>query len=353
MTPEPQSSGAVEARGRRRLVTGARRFFLPSEDRRLVSEMEDGLAEVERRLLAAANSADTVADACTRYLVDAGGKRVRPLLALLAAELGDGIGDRVVDGAVTVELTHVASLYHDDVMDEAETRRSVTSAHRVWGNNAAILAGDILFAQASLIASGLGSEAIRLQAETFHRLCLGQLHETLGPQEADDPVDHYLRVLGDKTGSLIAEAGELGVVLGGAPESYRAPIREFGECIGVAFQLVDDVIDLRSSSEELGKTPGTDLREGVPTLPWLLLQRQARTDPEAARTRDRITELLADDATMDEALALLAAHPVTDEALAQARAWADRAVAALDALPAGHVRDLFGRLAEFIVNRRH
>ncbi|KAB1657535.1 polyprenyl synthetase family protein [Pseudoclavibacter sp. CFCC 11306] len=336
-----------------RLVSGPKRFFLRSEDRQLVGRMEQGLEDVERRIVRESTSADSVTNAATRYLVEAGGKRVRPLLALLASELGDGVNDGVLEAATGVELTHVASLYHDDVMDEADTRRSVTSAHRIWGNNAAILAGDILFARASMIVSELGQQAIMIQAHTFERLCLGQLHETLGPDEGADPIEHYLQVLADKTGSLIAAAGELGVLLGGAPDEYRVAVRRFGECIGVAFQLVDDVIDLRSTSDELGKTPGTDLREGVPTLPWLLLQRQAETDPEAAAVRDEVKRLLADDDTLDQALATLASHPVTDEALTQAKAWAKDATDALKALPAGHVRDLFVRLADYIVSRSH
>lgn len=336
-----------------KLVSGARRFFLRSDDRRLVQSMEAGLEQVEQRLMQAAASADAVADAAGRYLLEAGGKRVRPLLALLAAQLGEGANDEVIEAATALELTHVASLYHDDVMDEADTRRGVPSSQRVWGNNVAILAGDILFARASLVMSVLGAEAIGVQARTFDRLCQGQLRETLGPSEGDDPIEHYISVLSDKTGSLIAAAGELGVLLGKAPTSYVTAVREFGERIGVAFQLVDDVIDLRSSAAELGKTPGADLREGVPTLPWLLLQREAETDAAAAQTRDEVTALLADDATLEQALAVLAAHPVTDQALAQARQWSISAKAALDPLPDGAVKSLFMQLADYIVDRRH
>jgi heptaprenyl diphosphate synthase len=198
---------------------------------------------------------------------------------MLAAQLGEGVTDDVVKAAEVVEITHLASLYHDDVMDDAKLRRGVPAVHEVWGNSVAILAGDLLFARAGAVGASLGSEFATIHATTFERMCLGQLHESIGARGAD-PVEHYIRVLADKTGSLIASAAELGALVSGADAVYRQPLRDFGERIGVAFQLVDDVLDL-SDSPETGKLAGTDLRAGVITLP--LLRLRAAADVDAAR----------------------------------------------------------------------
>ncbi len=236
------------------------KFFTTPDERRVADAVERGLEVVEARLTTEVVFADEIADVTSRYLLEAGGKRVRPTLTLLTAQLGGGINDDVVTAACALEITHLASLYHDDVMDEAHMRRGVPSAQAVWGNSVAILTGDLLFARASRLVADLGEKAIRLQVDTFERLCLGQLHETIGPREGQDPIAHYLRVLADKTGSLIAAAARIGLIFSDAPAEYEHPIDVFGEKIGVAFQLIDDVIDLSSEPDETGKTPGTDLR---------------------------------------------------------------------------------------------
>ena len=321
------------------------RFAAPA-DRRVVDRIEQSLETVEERLLAHLHVADSVADAVTRYLLEAGGKRARPLLLLLTAHLGRGIDDQVLTAAELIEITHVASLYHDDVMDEAETRRGVPSAHVAWSNSVAILAGDLLFARAGMLAAPLGREVAELQARTFERLCLGQLHETLGPGDAD-PVAHYLQVLADKTGSLIAAAAECGALVSGADDAHREALREFGERIGVAFQLVDDVIDL-SADPGTGKDQGNDVRAGVETLPVLLL---ARRDDEAAAALLARLQDPVDDADLAAAVAELAAHDVVDETMAEAERWQREALAALEPLPAGTVRRGLEAFAEKVVSR--
>ncbi|NBR26279.1 MAG: polyprenyl synthetase family protein, partial [Micrococcales bacterium] len=248
-------------------------------DKDLIKTIQAGLEQVETELLKAVEHTDPVANVTSRHLLDAGGKRLRPVLVLLAAGLGKGNVEEVIKGAVVVELTHLATLYHDDVMDRAPMRRGVQTAHEIWGNSVAILTGDLLFARASQIVSRLGAKALTLQADTFERLCLGQLHETLGPTENEDPIQHYLQVLADKTGSLISASAEMGIIYGDAPVEYREPLRIYGEKVGVAFQLIDDVIDIASDAS--GKTPGTDLRAGVPTMPTLILRRMAKDDAEA------------------------------------------------------------------------
>jgi len=337
------------------------KLFASSDERRFVTAIEDGLEIVERGLLVEMSFADEIADVTTRYLLDAGGKRVRPVLTLLTAQLGDGNNDNVMTAAKAIEITHLASLYHDDVMDEAEMRRGVPSAQTKWGNSVAILTGDLLFARASKLISRLGERAIQLQAETFERLCLGQLHETIGPRPDEDAIAHYLQVLADKTGSLIAAAAEVGVMFSNAPESYREPVVEFGEKIGVAFQLIDDIIDLSQEAEETGKLAGTDLRSGVSTLPLLYLRELAKTDQDAAALLARIDRDVTaalesgaapgDDDDLTRAIAELREHDVTARTRDEAHRWADEAVAALAPLPDGPVKKALTRFAETVVER--
>ena len=334
------------------------KLFSSSDERRFVTAIEDGLEIVEQGLLVEMSFADDIADVTSRYLLEAGGKRVRPVLTLLTAQLGAGNNDSVMTAAKAIEITHLASLYHDDVMDEAQMRRGVPSAQTVWGNSVAILTGDLLFARASKLIAGLGEDAIRLQAETFERLCLGQLHETIGPRPGEDAIAHYIQVLADKTGSLIAAAAEVGVMFSNAPESYRAPVVEFGEKIGVAFQLIDDIIDLSQEAEETGKVAGTDLRSGVSTLPLLYLRELATTDRDAAALLTRldrdVNAALRNEGDEDElaaAIAELREHDVTRRTLAEAHRWADEAVAALAPLPDGPVKKALSRFAETVVER--
>ncbi|MEA9984785.1 MULTISPECIES: polyprenyl synthetase family protein [Subtercola] len=330
------------------------RLFATADDRKAAKAVDEGLVRLEERLVAETVFHDGMAEVSARYLLDAGGKRVRPILAFLTAQLGDGVTDDVVTAATSIELIHLASLYHDDVMDEAEQRRGVPTAHNVWSNSIAILTGDLLFARASKLLSILGERAIRLQADTFERLCLGQLHETVGPRPGEDAIEHYLRVLADKTGSLIAASAQLGVLVSNAPEVYQQAVFDFGEKIGIAFQLVDDVIDLAPPSDATGKTAGTDIRAGVVTLPLLYLQRDAPTDPGAADLLRRLDpELIADTpaAEVDALIAELRGHPVTAETMVAARQWAADAIAALDVLPDGTVKKTLLRFADTMVER--
>jgi heptaprenyl diphosphate synthase len=325
---------------------------IPFPEPGLDRAVRDGLARVERRLADAVRQTDPIADQTSRHLVQAGGKRVRPMLTLLASHLGDPDAAGIVEAAVVVELTHLATLYHDDVMDSAPMRRGAPAAHEVWGNTVAILTGDLLFARASAIVAGLGPEAVRIQAATFQRLVLGQMHETLGPLPGEDAVAHYLQVLSDKTGSLIATAARFGAMFGGCPDSVIDVLLAYGERVGVAFQLADDVIDLVADGSLSGKTPGTDLREGVPTLPVLLARREAAAgDVEAARIGALLDGDLSDDATLHEVIRRLRAHPVTEQAAAEARRWAREAIDVIDPLPPSPARDALQSFAQAVVDR--
>ena len=235
-------------------------------DKDLERELIAGLDQVEALLSSHIQGDYPLLIETSRHLVEAGGKRFRPLITLLASHFGKGQSNQVIAAAVVCELTHVATLYHDDVMDEAKLRRGVSSANSRWSNTVAILTGDYLFSKASDLLADLGPEAVRLQAKTFERLVIGQIQETQGAKSGDDALKHYLQVVSDKTGSLIATSARFGAMLSGADREIVETLTLFGEKIGIAFQLADDVIDISSDASQSGKVPGTDLKEGIPTL---------------------------------------------------------------------------------------
>ena len=319
-------------------------------DSQLGVDVNEGLTQVEQGLRDVARTEDVLLTDASKHLINAGGKRFRATIVLLAAQFGDPRDRRVVPGAIAIELTHLATLYHDDVMDEAVIRRGEESANARWSNTVAILTGDFLFARASQILADLGPEAIRIQAETFVQLVTGQVAETIGPASGQDPLEHYMSVVTNKTASLIATAGRFGGMLSGAPDAVTERIAPACQALGIAFQLSDDIIDVASDSEQLGKTPGTDLREGVQSLPTLHALRLA------GPTDGRLTSLLSSADLTDpglhaEALALLRAHPGMAAARADMRRWADLARREIEALPASSARAAFEALCDFVVER--
>ena len=297
----------------------------PAFDSQLGSSMED----VERYLRSTVVSDYPFVTETSRHLVDAGGKRFRPLLTLLASHFGPRpANDDVIKAAVVVELTHLATLYHDDVMDEAQLRRGAPSANARWDNSVAILTGDFLFARASDILADLGPEAVRIQAQTFERLCTGQIREAVGPDDGIDPVKHHLQVLSDKTGSLIATAGRFGAMMAGAEAATIDTLSRFGEAIGVAFQLADDIVDITSDAEQSGKLPGTD---------YALV--------------GFLSGPIPDDADHARALRLLREHPALEDARDEARRWAGDARRILEPLPAGDAKLALEALCDYVENR--
>jgi heptaprenyl diphosphate synthase len=327
---------------------------LPSQlrlvsDKALIADLETRMAIVEKRIAEATSHTESLVNEFSSHLSAAGGKRLRPVLTLLTSHLGNSNEEEVLDAAVVMEITHLATLYHDDVMDQASKRRGVDTAHMVWGNNVAILTGDLLFARASNIVSGLGDDSLKLQAKVFEQLVLGQLHETIGPQDGQDILEHYYEVLRDKTGSLIALSAQIGALVSGAPGEYQEPLKQFGESIGVAFQLIDDIIDIQSTKDQSGKVAGTDLLAGVPTLPVLLLANHHDADSQAlfAKIRDGLEE-----ADLKDVLSKLRSHKVMAESLSITNGWADRAKAALDPLPASSVKSALIAFADAVVDRQ-
>ena len=323
---------------------------LPVTDPALEARLRDRMAVVEKALYAHVQSRFPYITEAASHLLDAGGKRFRPLLVLLAAEAGDHPeADEVVTAACVVEITHVGSLYHDDVMDEAALRRGADSANARWDNLVAILTGDFLFAKSSELTATLGPDAVRIQAETFARLVEGQILETVVPGPDDDPLAHYLEVVAGKTGSLIATSARYGARFGGASLEVEEALAAYGEIVGSAFQLSDDILDIASESVESGKTPGTDLREGVPTLPVLMAR--AAADPADARLLELLDADLTDDARHAEALRLLRAHPALEEARAYVIARAEEAKRHLAVVPPGPVRDALEAFADAVAIR--
>ncbi len=322
---------------------------LPGASDDLRVRLGDGLARVEALIAARVDHEDPFIAQASSHLTAAGGKRFRPLLTLLASELGSGASPSVVAAAAGVELTHLASLYHDDVMDEADVRRGAPSANALYDNSTAILVGDLLFGTASDIVADLGPEAVKIQAQTFVRLCAGQIRDDRPCPEGQDPVEYYLKVLEDKTGVLIATAARYGAMFGGCSPEVVETMREYGERLGVAFQLADDLIDIASEADETGKTPGTDLREGKRTLP--VLHVLASTDPADARLQALLTGDLSGDAELEEALTLLRVHPAMERAREHTFAVATRAQSVLDALPPSDARDALHALATGVVTR--
>jgi heptaprenyl diphosphate synthase len=318
-------------------------------DPELEAVVRQGLQAVESKLRDEVKSSDSFVSEAAAHLVAAGGKRFRPLVTLLASQFGDPAAPGIVEAAVVVELTHLATLYHDDVMDEASLRRGADSANSRWGNTIAILTGDFLFARASDILADLGPEAVRLQARTFERLVHGQIRETIGPADSDDTVEHYLRVVADKTGSLIGTSARFGGLLSGASAAETELLTQWGERIGIAFQLSDDLLDIESDSADSGKTPGTDLREQVPTLPVLLLRRDNR--PEDADLIAALSADLSSDQALGDVLAELRAHPVMAAARDVTAEWAQDARSSLTSFGDSTAKAALESLCDFVVSR--
>ena len=315
----------------------------------LEAELRESMHKVESLLFSHIQGDYPLVEETSRHLVAAGGKRLRPLLTILASHYGDKNKFGIIESAVVCELTHVATLYHDDVMDEAPLRRGVESANNRWGNTVAILTGDYLFAKVSALLADIGPEAVRLQASTFERLVIGQIMETQGPRAGEDPLDHYLQVVADKTGSLIAASARFGAMASGAPNDVKETLTVFGEKIGIAFQLADDVIDIASESFESGKIPGTDLREGIPTLVTLnVMKSKKREDQELIKL---LKSPIKDEKTVRQVLKTLRAHDALSESREQLLGIARDARTALGPLPVNDVTGALFSLCDAIVDR--
>src|SRR6185437_14687063 len=322
-------------------------------DAAFAATVRDGVGRIEQLMDTELRSADEIMTESLTHLFKAGGKRFRPLFTVLSAQLGPNpdAADVTIAGAV-IELVHLATLYHDDVMDEAEVRRGTPTANVRWGNNVAILAGDYLFATASRLVSRLGPEAVRLIAETFAQLVTGQMRETrglTGAAEGADPIEHYLKVVYEKTACLIAAAGRFGAMFSGADADQVERLSRLGGIVGTAFQISDDIIDIDSDSRESGKLPGTDVREGVHTLPMVYALREP--GPDAARLRELLVGPIDDDEVVAEALALLRASAGMAKAKQSLQEYAAQARQELALLPDVPGRHALRTLVDYTISR--
>lgn len=318
-------------------------------DAQLTQRVAEGVAAVEKLLHQEISRGEEFVIDKSAHLAEAGGKRFRPIMALLASEFGQTPGsEKVIKAATLVEIIHVATLYHDDVMDEAERRRGVESANSRWSNSVAILAGDALLAHASRLMSQLDTHTVSHFAETFQTLVTGQMRETIGAGEAN-AVEHYLKVIEEKTAVLIASAGYLGSYHAGASEDVSAALSRIGHAVGMIFQIVDDIIDIFSDPEESGKTPGTDLREGVFTLPVLYALEE---DSEAgAELRELLVGPLKDDAAVQRALELLHASSGRDKAMEDVRRYLGVVDRELESLPDIPAAAALRQLSDYTIRR--
>ena len=316
---------------------------------RLERELKSGMDDVESLIRRQIEGKYPLVIETSRHLVEAGGKRVRPILTLLAAQFGDPNAKGIIEAAAVCELTHLATLYHDDVMDEATLRRGVPSANSRWDNTVAILTGDYLFAKVSDLLADLGPDAVRIHAHTFERLVIGQIMETQGAMSAADPIKHYLDVIADKTGSLMATAAQYGAMFAGAEKNYAEALKEFGEAIGLLFQIADDVIDISSDSNESGKVPGTDLREGVPTM--VTLHILLSKDPADAVLKDRLSAPITDEKLVQETIHELRGHWALVKTQGQLVQLAETAVEKIAPLPAGEAKDALISLSKAVISR--
>jgi len=312
--------------------------------------VRDGVGRIEDLISTELRGGDELMTEAVLHLFEAGGKRFRPLFTVLSAQVGpDPDSWQVTVAGAVIELVHLATLYHDDVMDEAQMRRGVPSANARWGNNIAILAGDYLFATASRLVSRLGPEAVLIIAETFAELVTGQMRETKGAADGDDAVAHYLKVVSEKTACLIEASGRFGGTFSGATPDEIERLARLGGIVGTAFQISDDIIDIESDPDESGKIPGTDLREGVHTLPVLYALRE--TGPGADRLRELLKGPVTDDAAVAEALGLLRSSGGIAAAKATVQQYAEQARAELHGLPDVPGRQALESLVEYTVNR--
>ncbi len=324
---------------------------LGPDEPKFQARMGEALNGVEDLLRACTRDADDPrVKALTGHLAATGGKRMRPLLVLLAAEFGDPARDGVDRAAVVAELVHLASLYHDDVVDRAATRHGAPTASALWGNRSAVLGGDWLLARAARMSADLVPEALSLNARTANRIIAGQMRELVGAAPGEDPVAHYFRVTGGKTAALLAMSLGIGAHQAGAAPGVADALIEYGEQLGIVFQIADDLLDLLSPEASSGKEQGKDLLVGVPSLP-VLLAREG-DDPRDAELR----ELLAagPDAGAGwhrRALELFAVSQATADTRAIMGQRLDMARAALGSLPALPAREALDALCDFVARR--
>ena len=313
-----------------------------------IPQVWERLDRVEKRLLEASNADDAFLTEIARHGLVAGGKRFRPLLAQLTSEFGPHLDDRAIDAGAAVELIHLGSLYHDDVIDEATTRRGTTSVNANWSNTIAILAGDFLMARASEVAaSTLGQEAVRLLARTYAELVEGQTLELQVDHNLNHGPREYYRIIGGKTASLIRTSARLGAMASDADPAIVEAVSTWAWELGMVFQITDDALDLVATDGYLGKPAGSDIGEGKFTLPVLL----ALAGPDRARIAELLSARPYPNEAVAEVIDLVRSGGYVDRALEEATARTATAQRAAATLPGGEAKEVLGRLGTYLLGR--
>ena len=309
--------------------------------------LEEDLAALEVALRDSVRTSDAFLTDVAGHLIGAGGKRLRPALTLGSAlAAGFDATPDVLQGGVSVELVHLGSLYHDDVMDEATSRRGVESVNARWGNLIAILAGDFLLARASEIAASLGTEVAGLLATTIGRLCEGQVGELKTAFDVSRTEESYLTSIAGKTASLMSAACRIGALTAGMERNLVEALTRYGHAFGMVFQIRDDILDLVGTQEMLGKPPGQDLVEGVYSLPVIY----ALAVPEAGPELRGLLGRPVNGPERDKARAIVRSTGAIAVALGEARRHADRAAEAMEALPPGPVSKAMAELGHRLLD---
>ena len=313
-----------------------------------IESLPTDLERVEGALKASVATEDPMLTEVARSLILAGGKRLRPVLAVAAARAGNAdVSNDVVQGAVAVELVHLGSLYHDDVMDEAETRRGIITANARYGNFVAIVAGDFCLAVSAQIAASLGVEVSRLLGFTIGELCKGQVRELQHLYRLDRPESAYFSSIDGKTASLMSAACRVGALTAGLDREHVDALTAYGQRLGMVFQIADDILDVIATDEQLGKPAGNDVVEGVYTLPVL----RALDDPQVGDELRRLLEARVERTAVDHVRKLVRASAGLDAAIKVARGYADEAAALVVRLPNVHVRDELAGLGHSLLDR--
>ena len=317
----------------------------PHERLRLVS-VEDDLTSLETLLAESVIFGDEYLDSVTTHLIYAGGKRLRPLLAVASATSGERPGTREdLLGGVALELMHLASLYHDDVMDEAEVRRNVDSVNARYGNLIAIVAGDYLMARSAAIAADLGTEVAGLLARTLAALTRGQVSEVRTAFSVDRTQEDYFAAIEGKTAALMASSCRVGALTAHLPDDEREALTDFGRCFGMIYQLRDDILDVIATDNELGKPAGQDLAEGIYNLPTIFALRDANVGDELRG----VLGAVLDDEDRERARKLVVATDGIERTIASAETYLAQAHVALAKLPSEQLRHGFASLIESLL----
>ena len=313
--------------------------------------IQSDLDVLNEGLIGAVSSPVALVNEVGTHLVTAGGKRIRPALCLLAARGSKDFSlERILPLAEALELIHTASLVHDDVIDEADTRRGEPTANAKWDNQIAILSGDYIFARAfSLIAEGgYGDYVSKRLAELVCNLSVGEIIQDHTVYQAVKDLDNYYERIQKKTADFLEICCELGGIVGGLPENETKKLAEYGHCIGMAFQITDDVLDIMQTSEQIGKPAGNDIRQGIVTLPVI---HALNVSPEAEELAAIVTDPEMDNEMVQRALAIVRATDGVEVAKAKADEYLERARQAIPAGLPAEIRDAFVQVADFIGDR--